>query len=97
MHVVSAPRECAVKKIPDLLPETRRRQGSGGRTQPDIVIRTVDFSRGRCSHLVGSRLHRKRIRNDLIAHDLVLTLGRRARRRGWELDSLCYRLGKSRR
>ena len=40
MHVVSALHEWAVKKIPDLLPETRRRQGSGGRTQPDIVIRT---------------------------------------------------------
>ena len=76
MHVVSALHEWAVKKIPDLLPETRRRQGSGGRTQPDIVIRTVDFSRGRCSHLVGSRLHRKRIRNDLIARDLVLSARR---------------------
>lgn len=34
-----------------------------------------------------------RLRNDPIARDLVLTLDRRAKRRTWELDSLCNRFG----
>lgn len=33
------------------------------------------------------------IRNDPLARDLVVMLDRRARRRVWELDSLCNRFG----
>ena len=33
------------------------------------------------------------IRNDPIARDLVRVLDRRAKRRVWELDSLCNRFG----
>ncbi|MGH3773301.1 MAG: helix-turn-helix domain-containing protein [Pseudonocardiaceae bacterium] len=41
----------------------------------------------------ADRLAPTRIRNDPIARDLVLALGRRAPRRVWELDSLHNRLG----
>jgi transcriptional regulator with XRE-family HTH domain len=41
----------------------------------------------------ADRIAPTRIRNDPIARDLVLTLGRRARRRVWELDSLRNRFG----
>ncbi len=41
----------------------------------------------------ADRLAPTRIRNDPIARDLVLTLGRRARRQMWELDSLRNRFG----
>jgi transcriptional regulator with XRE-family HTH domain len=42
---------------------------------------------------VADRLAPVRLRNDPIARDLVMTLGRRARRRVWELDSLRSRFG----
>jgi hypothetical protein len=41
----------------------------------------------------ADRIAPTRIRNDPMARDLVLTLDRRARRRVWELDSLCNRFG----
>ena len=43
----------------------------------------------------ADRLAPTRIRNDPIARDLVLILGRRARRQMWELDSLRNRFGIS--
>jgi hypothetical protein len=42
---------------------------------------------------MADRIAPTRIRNDPIARDLVLDLDRRARRRVWELDSLCNRFG----
>lgn len=42
---------------------------------------------------MADRIAPTRIRNDPIAHDLVRDLERRARRRVWELDSLCNRFG----
>ncbi|MGH3821778.1 MAG: helix-turn-helix domain-containing protein [Pseudonocardiaceae bacterium] len=41
----------------------------------------------------ADRIAPTRIRNDPIARDLVVILDRRARRRVWELDSLCKRFG----
>jgi transcriptional regulator with XRE-family HTH domain len=41
----------------------------------------------------ADRLAPQRIRMDPIARDLVIDLDRRARRRAWELDSLCNRFG----
>ncbi|MDQ3763711.1 MAG: helix-turn-helix transcriptional regulator [Actinomycetota bacterium] len=42
---------------------------------------------------MADRIAPQRIRSDPLARDLVLTLSRRARRRVWELDSLCNRFG----
>ena len=41
----------------------------------------------------ADRLAPTRMRNDPIARDLVRVLDRRAKRRAWELDSLCNRFG----
>ena len=41
----------------------------------------------------ADRIAPTRLRNDPIARDLVRVLDRRARRRPWELDSLCNRFG----
>jgi len=41
----------------------------------------------------ADRVAPTRTRNDPVARELVLTLDRRARRRVWELDSLCHRFG----
>ncbi|MGH3719806.1 MAG: helix-turn-helix domain-containing protein [Pseudonocardiaceae bacterium] len=41
----------------------------------------------------ADRIAPTRVRNDPVARELVLTLDRRARRRVWELDSLCNRFG----
>ncbi|MGH3935726.1 MAG: helix-turn-helix domain-containing protein [Pseudonocardiaceae bacterium] len=41
----------------------------------------------------ADRIAPLQVRNDPIARDLVLTLDRRAKRRVWELDSLCNRFG----
>ncbi|MGH3420814.1 MAG: hypothetical protein ACRDOD_14655, partial [Streptosporangiaceae bacterium] len=41
----------------------------------------------------ADRIAPTRMRNDPIARDLALTLDRRAKRRVWELDSLCNRFG----
>ncbi|MGH3888002.1 MAG: hypothetical protein ACRDSZ_15825 [Pseudonocardiaceae bacterium] len=41
----------------------------------------------------ADRIAPQRIRSDPIARDLVVTLGRRAPRRVWELDSLHNRFG----
>jgi hypothetical protein len=41
----------------------------------------------------ADRLAPTRMRNDPIARDLVRVLDRRAKRRVWELDSLCHRFG----
>jgi len=73
----SALHERAVEKIPDLLAPDLPVSGTWREKQPDVVIGTVDFHRGRCSHLVGTRLHRNASANDLIARDLVLALDRR--------------------
>jgi hypothetical protein len=43
----------------------------------------------------AERLAPVRIRHDLTARDLLLTLDQRARRRTWELDSLRHRFGIS--
>jgi transcriptional regulator with XRE-family HTH domain len=50
----------------------------------DAVIRALD---------AADRLAPVRIRNDPLARDLAVSLRRRAKRRVWELDSLCNRLG----
>jgi hypothetical protein len=41
----------------------------------------------------ADRIAPLQVRNDPIARDLVRVLDRRAKRRVWELDSLCNRLG----
>ncbi|MBV9730941.1 MAG: hypothetical protein JO309_16345, partial [Pseudonocardiales bacterium] len=41
----------------------------------------------------ADRIAPTRIRNDPIARELVVILDRRARRRVWELESLCNRFG----
>jgi hypothetical protein len=41
----------------------------------------------------ADRIAPQRLRNDPIARDLAADLRRRARRRLWELDSLCNRFG----
>lgn len=41
----------------------------------------------------ADRIAPTRIPNDPIARDLVHVLDRRAKRRAWELDSLCHRFG----
>jgi hypothetical protein len=50
----------------------------------DAVIRSLDMA---------DRLAPVRTRNDPIARDLLVELRRRAKRKVWELDSLCNRLG----
>lgn len=44
----------------------------------------------------ADRIAPQRMRNDPLARDLLLSLDRRARRRAWELDSLCNRFGLGR-
>ena len=55
-----------------------------GRDRDAEAIRHLD---------TADRLAPQRIRMNPIARDLVIDLDRRARRRAWELDSLCNRFG----
>jgi hypothetical protein len=57
-----------------------------GGTRDLEVIRHLD---------TADRIAPQRLRNDPIARDLVVTLGRRARHQVWELDSLRNRFGIS--
>lgn len=61
-----------------------RSWAQAGGTRDDRVVRALD---------TADRLAPVRVRNDPLAHDIVMDVDRRAKRRTWELSSLKNRLG----